>query len=331
MFRKRKDFKQKNQSLSDKFSRSITVFKDFTIESFYKSETGPLSLFAMSTFGNIKTIKYEAVRLIERNFDNFLSKNFCGGIFLFRVINDSKEFIYFIPRGEDPRIFEYNGEIYVYYQIFSFEIQTMEIFILELSNESRRNYKISHDSLFLGKNWSPFELKGTLYFVHTYDPFFVLEIPKKDEWVDGEIKVKIKDESDIPEWKWVDAGRGFVTEFRGGSRGIGINNYIYFFGHRTHRKNQLKHTVFIARLDFQKNIVDFVDLNNEPNFNIISDPYGVNLYGDTIEIDITLSQGFAGSPDAFTELIKFRFHISQLSILFEKVLFTRQIKNIYDL
>jgi hypothetical protein len=331
VFLKEEDLGQKNQSLSDLFRGSITALKDFTVENFYKSETGPLSLFALSTFGNTETIKYEAVRLIERNDNNFLCENFCGGIFLFKVINNSKEFIHFIPRGEDPRVFVYNEEVYVYYQIYSFDIQTTEIYIMELSSESRQTFKISHDSLFMGKNWSPFEKTGTLYFVHTYDPFFIIKIPKKNEWLDGKIKIKIKDESEIPEWEWSDdPERGFVTEFRGGSRGISINNYIYFFGHRTHKKNQMKHTVFIAQLDFQKNIVDFIEINNEPDFNIISDPFGVNLCDEIIEIDITLSQGFNGSPEAFTELVKLKFHISELSILFEKPLFTRQIKNSFD-
>ena len=243
------------QNLSEDFCKSLVNIDEYSIESKYFSETGPLSLFAMSTIDAANKVKYEAVRLIERSFENFQTGILQGGgVFIFKTINNFRELIKFLPKGEDPRVFEFSQEYYVYYQIWNSEIGSTELYITELSCEPRATYKICNEILFHGKNWSPFEINGKLYFVHTYDPFFILEAPVKSEWFNNEIHVKIKDDSAVPKWEWSDdIERGFVTEYRGGSKGILIHNFVYFFGHRTHKKNQLKHTIFVARFDYKKN------------------------------------------------------------------------------
>lgn len=327
-----KNFSKNQNGLSNEFRDSLVSLKDYSIESRYFSGAGPLSLFAMSSIETLNKERYEAVRLIERKNENFLTGIlYGGGVFIFKNYNQSRELIKFVPKAEDPRVFEFNQEYYVYYQIFNLEIGTTEIFITEISNSNKREFKICNEDLFHGKNWSPFEINGKLFFVHTYDPFFILEIPKKNEWINGKIYAKIKNDSVVPKWEWSDdIERGFVTEYRGGSRGVVIGEYIYFFGHRTHKKNQLKHTIFIARLDINKNVIDFHELNDTPDFDLISDPYGVNVIENNIEIDITLSKGFAGSPNAMTELITLKFDINQLNNMFENIAFTRKIDYTFE-
>lgn len=326
MIFKRKKYSKNQRNLTDDFRDSLMSLKDYSIESKYSSGAGPLSLFAMSSIKTTYKEKYEAIRLIERKNENFLTGLlYGGGVFIFKNLDYSKELIKFIPKAEDPRVFEFNKEYYVYYQIFNIELGHTEIFLTEISCENNRTFKVRNDDIFHGKNWSPFEIDGILYFVHTYDPFFILEIPLKSEWVNGEIYAKIKNDSEVPKWEWSDdIERGFVTEYRGGTPGIEIDKYIYFFGHRTHKKNQLKHSIFVARFNKNENTIDFHDLNNTPDFDLISDPYGVNIHGNNIEIDITLSKGFAGSPNAITELITLKFHMSELDNMFKNISFTRR-------
>jgi len=84
-------------------------------------------------------------------------------IILSTATNIGRPKLDFIAYGEDPRLFKYRDDIYVYYQIPNMQISDTEIHIRKVSTDE--DFIIESPFGFSGKNWIPFEHEKELYFV----------------------------------------------------------------------------------------------------------------------------------------------------------------------
>ncbi len=154
-------------------------------------------------------------------------------------------------KGEDPRCFEYNDNIYVldnyYNDMYLINHNTMKFIKIKIS----------------GKNISFINHNNKLYFIHYIKPFALYTFDVENGNI---LQIEVNDDK-----------KNYNYEYRGGTPGYKLNeNEYYGFGHRTYIKdNILKHDVFKWIVYFENNklpkIVHF-DIDQPQNSKHICDP-----------------------------------------------------------
>ena len=124
-------------------------------------------------------------------------------------------------RGEDPRCFEYNNQIYVLDNYLD------DMYLINYANNVYTKINIS------GKNLSFINHNNVLYFIHYMKPFKLYTF---DVETGAIANVDVDDDANNCNF-----------EYRGGTPGYKLNeNEYYGFGHRTYIENGhiLKHDIF---------------------------------------------------------------------------------------
>lgn len=172
----------------------------------------------------------------------------------FDVIRDDETFFL---RGEDPRSFYHNGDLYIQDNYWN------DIYLINMNNEYKA-VKVNID----GKNLSFISHNNRLYFIYYMFPFILYEIDIET----GEIfPVPVHDNGMCND------------EYRGGTPGYQLNDNTYYgFGHRTYVDNEImKHDVFYWEIHFaDKPYIRVFDIQQPPGSLNICDPTSVVDIGD---------------------------------------------------
>lgn len=131
-----------------------------------------------------------------------------------------------IYKGEDPRVFLFNNELYILDNTYN------ALNLIQYSTETYIPIPIG------GKNLSFFTHNDRLYFIHYIKPFVLFEFELDFQSI---MKIHVKDD-----------GNTYNYEYRGGTPGYPYKeNQYYGYGHRTyHEKNMLIHDIFKWIVDF---------------------------------------------------------------------------------
>ena len=178
--------------------------------------------------------------------------------------------IFTIPCGEDPRLFFYKQEPWLYIQIYNESERDVEIRVRNLVNGVE--YKLHSPLDFNGKNWVPFEKNDELHFIYSLEPLVVLKMSFDKQGIPG-LQQVLSPTRFRPSW-----GINFansIGRIRGGTPGINFEENILGFTHKVHdAPNYQFHTLGLFTLnlnDFELKLVEISKLS--PGFLI--DPYGV--------------------------------------------------------
>ena len=168
----------------------------------------------------------------------------------FNVIEDTDTLF----RGEDPRCFEFNGNLYVLDNYFN------DMHLVDYTNKTYIRLNIS------GKNPSFFSHSDTLYFIHYIKPFALYTF---DVHTGAINRVEVDDDK-----------KEYNYEYRGGTPGYRLNDTDYYgFGHRTYTHGTVvKHDIFKWVVHFGKDSpprISHYDIEQPANSQNICDPTSV--------------------------------------------------------
>ena len=162
--------------------------------------------------------------------------------------------------GEDPRIFECNGDIYMT------DNYSSDIHVYNFT--TNKSIKIN----LLGKNFPIFEYNGKIFTIHIINPFTVYLVDFES--------------GDATLYKEFPLNSDFTRTYRGGTPGYKnpwVRNAFYGFGHKTHiDNNTLKHDLFLWKLSFgddtsENEIVSYeiIDIAKPPGGKNVFDPTSI--------------------------------------------------------
>jgi len=122
--------------------------------------------------------------------------------------------------AEDPRLFEFNSEIYVIFNCISpYQNQNRCLAISSFNHWNPRFLRIENFTLNkLEKNWSPFEKNNQLYLIYNYDPLIILYYDFNEEGICD--VVFTQNNVKLP----MDTSKMYL---RGGSNFVNFNNNYY--------------------------------------------------------------------------------------------------------
>ena len=160
-----------------------------------------------------------------------------------------KEFSQDELKGEDPRTFIHNGDVYVTDNYYS------DMYITNIRTSKRTRLDVS------GKNPTFISYKGNLYFFHHMMPLTIYKINVEN----GELeKINVPNPGNMN------------GEYRGGPPGyqIGEHNF-YGYGHRTYIHNGLIHDPFRWDFDFETMCLKITLVKKPESAKNIMDPTSI--------------------------------------------------------
>ena len=155
---------------------------------------------------------------------------------------------------EDPRIFIHNNIIFILDNLFNYS---------RIYNTFTKKYiyiKLE------GKNFTFISHNNKLYIIHYMKPFSLYEVNANN----GSVKK-------------VDVNNNYLPnlEYRGGTPGYktNIKGVYYGMGHKTYKKDELYHDIFIWLIDFRKKNPELIikDIEKPEITKKISDPTSIIL------------------------------------------------------
>jgi len=230
-----------------------------------------------------KTFKYFTYREISRSTNNpwEMTKVIYGNAYFRKKVST-------IPHGEDPRLFSYRQEPWIYIQIYNELERDVEIRIRNLVTDIE--YKLYSPLGFNGKNWVPFEKDDQLHFIYSLEPLVVLRMTLDQQGI-PELQQVFSRKSFKPGWETnFDKSIGRI---RGGTPGINFEDRIIGFTHQVHDvPNYQYHTLGLFTLNLNNFDLKLIALSElSPGFLI--DSYGITftkrnilLYCSVVEGDL---------------------------------------------
>jgi len=193
----------------------------------------------------------------------------------------------FIVLAEDPRIFIFQGELWLYYQIAIQGESDCQIFIFNpLRNQT---IELSVASGFRGKNWAPFEYRGGLYFVYSLEPFILYRsktVPQKGiDFMELELEDSAIFTTEGMDGNWRDhSGFGAI---RGGTSLVEIEPGV--FAGFTHINKggrfEKSHQLGYLEIDLSKKKIKHREIT-KLKLSLLTAPYGIDLLNSK-EISVT--------------------------------------------
>jgi hypothetical protein len=215
--------------------------------------------------------------------------------------------VFVIPNGEDPRLFFYKQEPWLYFQIFNELESDVEIRVKNLKSDIE--YNLRSPLGFNGKNWVPFEKNGELHFIYSLEPLVVLKMSIDSQGNHGlEQILSTKDFN--PGWETnFDKSIGQV---RGGTPGVIFGKRIIGFTHQVHNApNYQFHTLGLFTLNSNNFELELIALSElSPGFLI--DPYGINLSKKNIHLYCSVVEGDLHSANSDVANVVFSFKTKKL-------------------
>lgn len=186
----------------------------------------------------------------------FYNKRRIKFMLLDKNLNVKKDEEEYILKGEDPRCFYHNDDIYIQDNYWN------DMYLINLTKNTKQKIDIE------GKNITFISHNGKLYFIHYMCPFIMYEYC----YDTGEIFPIKVNKSYEPQ-----------NEYRGGTPAYHYKDNLYYgFGHITYEHEKiLYHDVFYWEVDFSKNEpkIDIWNIKQPPGCLNICDPTSI------IEID----------------------------------------------
>lgn len=176
-----------------------------------------------------------------------------------------------ICKGEDPRIFSFDRQLYFISWILRGDKQDFDIFVINLTKGSK--IELKHQSLnHYGKNWTFFAYNNMPFIIYSLDPLVIFGIDLET----GKIWNHHADPNSIS-----------LGNYRGGSCGLQIGKEIAGLGHYTIDPSY--HTLFSYNLNLKKKICTAKQVG-EKNTSGVIDPYSFFKMGEDYYASITKSK-----------------------------------------
>jgi hypothetical protein len=184
----------------------------------------------------------------------------------------------FITYAEDPRIFIFQGELWLYYQIYIQSKSDCQIFIFNPLRNQTIELKVDRE--FSGKNWAPFDYRGELYFVYSFEPFVLYRsktIPHEGiNFMDLE-----SENSAIFTTDGMDGERrdnSGIGAIRGGTALIEIEpgTFAGFTHINKGGRFEKSHQIGYVEIDLLKKKIKHREIT-KLKLNLLTAPYGINL------------------------------------------------------
>jgi hypothetical protein len=220
----------------------------------------------------------------------------------------------FINLAEDPRIFIFRNELWLYYQVANQFDPGCRMFIFN----PLRNVKIELRTTkeFGGKNWIPFEFEGELFIVYSFEPFSL-----------HKSKALLVGESDFLEFAPVESKLTFSSGVNVGSRdkyGIGAirggtplvetepGKFIGFTHINKGGKLEKSHQIGYVEIDLLNNELKHREITKSKH-NLLTAPYGIDLLEDGL-ISVTYNCSVGSVHNQYQPITnrKSIFYISDL-------------------
>jgi len=184
----------------------------------------------------------------------------------------------FIILAEDPRIFIFCNELWLYYQIANQFDPGCKMFIFN----PLRNVKIELRTTkeFGGKNWIPFEFKGELFIVYSFEPFSLHKSKNVSVDKDGFIEF-VPVESKLTLSLDVDTGsrdKYGIGAIRGGTPLVEteLGKFIGFTHVNKGGKLEKSHQIGYVEIDLLNNEMKHREVTKSKH-NLLTAPYGLEL------------------------------------------------------
>jgi hypothetical protein len=218
---------------------------------------------------------------------------------------DTKKKVSSIINGEDPRLFFYMQEPWIYIQIYDEIGGDVEIRIRNLVTNIE--FQLCSPLDFNGKNWIPFEKENQLHFIYSLEPLVVLKLSFNDQGLPV-LKQIFSTKEFKPSWE-IDFIKS-IGRVRGGTPGIKFEEKIIGFTHSVHASpNYQFHTLglFVLNLnDFELKLNPLSELS--PGFLI--DPYGAIVSKRKIQLFCSVVEGDLHKSDSNVANITIIFNIN---------------------
>jgi len=187
----------------------------------------------------------------------------------------------FIDLAEDPRIFRFQEELWLYYQIANAPDPDCKMFMFNPSRNITLELRIAQG--FGGKNWVPFEFQGKLYFIYSFEPFSLFKsttaVESGTNFLDFEpVESKITFFSDLNNG-WRD--KSGIGSIRGGTPLVEIEpgKFIGFTHVNKGGRLEKSHQIGFVEIDLLNNKIHHHEIT-KPKLNLLTAPYGIDLLED---------------------------------------------------
>ena len=199
----------------------------------------------------------------------------------------------FINLGEDPRIFEFRGELWIHYQIRIQDLDDCETYIFNARENITLQLRVNEKSQ--GKNWTAFEYQNDLYFVYSFDPFNLYKASLSDHHqyspiLLSSVDLKVKKTNSFTRSDQVKTGIGAI---RGGTPLVEVQSGLFVgFTHvNLGDKFEKSHHMGFIELDLINRSVTHKGVTKS-RLNLLTAPYSLeHLQEGKIAVNYNCSAG----------------------------------------
>ena len=222
-----------------------------------------------------------------------------------KVIVELPRKVHSFDRGEDPRLFLFNGQNWIMIQTFIPSAKDVEITVYNLDTD--QSYILTSPLGFNGKNWVPYEFDSNLYFIYSLEPFIVMKATFIEENI---VLTTEKYEKEFkPQWEHDPIHSiGWV---RGGTPALMVQSKKYYvgFSHAINNNSDIhSHTFGIYLFNPQTFCIQKKPLSRYVP-NLLLDPYGLRILDNLCEIDLSVGIFDIHIPDSVVANITFSSNI----------------------
>ena len=183
-----------------------------------------------------------------------------------------------INYAEDPRIFEFRGELWIHYQIRNEESGDYDTYMF--NPREKVTIKLLVTENFQGKNWSAFEYQNDLYFIYSFSPFklykaLLSNFHKNSTTLLSCIDLDMKIVNSLTRPDQAMTGIGAI---RGGTPMLEVESAVFVGFTHVNLGDQFEksHHIGFVELDLNNRTIIFRDVT-QSRLNLLSAPYCVEL------------------------------------------------------
>ena len=211
------------------------------------------------------------------------------------------------PRGEDPRLFKHQNEVYAMVQKFNEDLADISITLINMTSGERTD--LISPLGFNGKNWVPISVQNDLYFAYSLDPVVIQKLDAKTQ----RLELLNKIENFAPKWDHdLEKSIGLI---RGGTPALYQSDVqsAVGFSHSINPEIDLHaHRMGVYLLNFSTRELKHVYLTNYfPG--LLVDSYGLQEVSGHFVVDGTMALGDIHEQDS--RILNFRFRFSKREVL----------------
>jgi hypothetical protein len=213
-----------------------------------------------------------------------------------------------ILQGEDPRLFFFKQEPWIYFQIYNSVKSDVEIRIRNLLTNTELLLHSPFD--FNGKNWVPFEKDEQLHFIYSLEPLVILRLII-DEEGSPKLQQVLSSKKFTPSWK-TDFDNS-IGRVRGGTPAVKFHKNVIGFTHEVHDiPNYQFHSLGLFMLNLESFKLHLIPISKMvPGFLI--DPYGIKLSRNKVSLFCSVVEGDLHLQNSNVANIVISFQLKKLA------------------